>query len=112
MKIEYVLEFIEVQFNVILVIGKGGEVYMFNLLKFCEFVVYEDGWDVDMFGCDVYLYWYGVLMIDMVRKVGGSLKFFFVFFVLLVGEMEMFWDMVVIIIYLFIKILFEILMIF
>jgi len=108
MKIEHALEPTEAQLNAILATGKSGEVHMLNLLKFREFAAYEDGRDADMPGRDAYLHRYGAPMIDMVMKAGGSLKFSSVPSALLVGEMEMPWDMVAIITYPSIKTLLEI----
>ena len=108
MKIEHALEPTEAQLNAILATGKGDEVHMLNLLKFREFAAYEDGRDADMPGRDAYLHRYGAPMIDMVMKAGGSLKFSSVPSALLVGEMEMPWDMVAIITYPSIKTLLEI----
>lgn len=99
MKLEHALEPTEAQINAILAAGTGREVHMLNLLKFREFAAYEDGRDGDMPGRDVYLHRYGAPMLDMVMKAGGSLKFSSVPSALLVGDMEVPWDMVAIITY-------------
>ncbi|MBO6795562.1 hypothetical protein [Maricaulis sp.] len=108
MKIEHALEPTEAQLNAILATGKSGEVHMLNLLKFREFAAYEDGRDADMPGRDAYLHRYGAPMVEMVMKAGGSLKFSSVPSALLVGEVEMPWDMVAIITYPSIKTLIDI----
>jgi len=78
--------------------GKGGPIYMVNLLKFKGKAVYPDGRATDLSGEEAYsLYAEGVA--DLLKEHGGSLVFSADVDRLTIGEVEELWDKVAIAMY-------------
>ena len=78
--------------------GRGGPIYMVNLLKFKEKAVYEDGRQTELSGQEAYaLYAEGVS--KLLEDVGGKIEFNVQVERLMLGEVEELWDSVAIAMY-------------
>ena len=78
--------------------GRGGPIYMVNLLKFKEKAVYEDGRQTELSGQEAYaLYAKGVS--KLLEDVGGKIEFNAQVERLMLGEVEELWDSVAIAMY-------------
>ena len=78
--------------------GRGGPIYMVNLLKFKEKAVYEDGRQTELSGQEAYaLYAEGVS--KLLEDFGGKIEFNAQVERLMLGEVEELWDSVAIAMY-------------
>ena len=71
--------------------GRGGPIYMLNLLKFKEKAEYEDGRETDLSGAEAYGI-YGSEVAGHLAKVGGAPMFSAQVERLMLGEVEELWD--------------------
>jgi uncharacterized protein (DUF1330 family) len=99
MKVENALEPTQAQMEAFLADAEDRPIHMVNLLKFRDKAAYPDGRDAEMSGREVYMFRYGIKMIEMVQGAGGSLTFSGEAASLLVGEVEEPWDTVAIVTY-------------
>ena len=77
---------------------KGGPIRMMNLLKFREFAKYSDGTDTGLSGAEAYQR-YAAEVVPIISKTGGEVVFSGDTNTLVVGDVELEWDMVSIVEY-------------
>jgi len=99
MKVENALEPTPAQLEAFIAGAKDRPIHMVNLLKFRTKAAYADGRDAEMAGRDVYMFRYGLPMIELVQAAGGEMHFSGDAASLLVGEVEDLWDTVAIVTY-------------